>query len=143
MRRSVVLGAVVMLVIGLFVFQAVSGPPSYTRIPCDSRVQTANGTYCMAKVAMPHCEEKGNQKTFVNVDIGNFSFSMRMKNCFTPGGLTLNGSCTPAGGAPSAFELYTFQVPDEEGWISWFSSDARAAVRWDGAYGVQLMEKVD
>ncbi len=143
-RRSIVLGAVAMLAIGLFVFQTMSGPPSFQRIPCDSRVQTANASYCMAEVDMPHCEEPAGSKTaFVNVVIGNFSFSMRIENCFVPGALVLNGSCAPAGGASSAFRLYSRQVPDEEGWISWFSTDARAAVRWTGAYSVQIMEKID
>ncbi len=91
---------------------------------------------------MPHCDgPSGSSTPYVNVDIGNFSFSMRIEKCYQPGGMVLAGSCTPADGASSAFRISGFLGPDE--WVWWFSPDAGAAVRWDRAYTVQVMYRVD
>jgi hypothetical protein len=55
------------------------------------------------------------------------------------GGLILNGSWISGGGSPEAFQVWSRQIEDEDGWISWYSADARVAVRWDGAYDAQVL----
>ena len=127
----------------LFVFMLMN--PSIPGFrPPEGIVQVDGVAYRMTVVDLPHCEKPiGSSALPASAESGDFSFSMRIEHCYSPGGLSLNGSCTPAGGASSFFNLSSLQVPDEQGWISWFSPDARAAVRWDGAYRAQVLSMVD
>jgi hypothetical protein len=126
----------------MIIILGMDRPATYLRLPCEPTIQAANGTYCMAEVDMPHCDGPSDSSTpYVNVEIGNFSFSMRIERCYAPGGQALAGTCTPADGASSAFGIRGLQGPDE--WLWWFSPDAGAAVRWDRAYTVQVMYRVD
>jgi hypothetical protein len=143
-RRQIYLGVVAVVVIALVIILGMSRPVGLPRPPDEPTIQLASGEYRVTEVNLPHCQQPiGSSTPNVSAESANFSFSLRIIHCFSPAGLDLNGSATPAGGASYFFTVISNQAPDEEGWIWWFSPDDRAAVRWDGAYGAQVLSRVD
>ena len=138
LRAVAAIAAVVVVasLAALWVSMPVAPPPPP---PPDGPAVQMNGVwYRMADVNLSHCEFPiGNSTPPETADIDGISFSTRIEMCYSPGGLVLNGSCAPAGGASSFFRLSSRQIPAADGWIWWVSSDGRTAVRWGGAYHAQ------
>jgi hypothetical protein len=146
MRAAVLASVLVIGVVAVaaLVFLPPSGPEVSVTGNCEQTIELTNGTYCVIEVDVPLCHGAvGSSTPYVNVELGNLEFRMRIEDCFAPFGLTLNGTSHGGGGEDWHFLLTSHHTRDAEGWVSDYSPDGQAGVHWDGAYHVQLLSRRD
>jgi hypothetical protein len=141
-NRLVVSATLVVAVLSLFVYLSAYPIPHSTPQAPPNTIEINGVTYVRSNISLSHCSgTPGSETGNVSASSGVFSFTMRIQSCYSPGGLTLNGTCYQGGVDSEAFLLSSRQVPNEQGYIAWFSQDGRAGVLWEGGYEATILSK--